>query len=179
MPSSSQGLGGGGVSSSQTDNLTFLRGTVMSDEDGLAVINTIVPGWYSGRAVHVHTMMHIPYNTSSNITVEYEDSHEVHTGQFFFPEAVLSDVAALEPYIQHNSTVREANFEDSIYGGDIRQLLSLTEVVPGNISAGLVGDIIATVNPGAAYTIGFNTGGSAQGRSTTSARRRNWSLTCC
>ncbi len=45
------------MSSSQTDNLTFLRGTVMSDEDGLAVINTIVPGWYSGRAVHVHTMV--------------------------------------------------------------------------------------------------------------------------
>ena len=47
----------GGMSSTQTDNYTFLRGTVMSDEDGLAVIDTIVPGRYSGRAVHVHTMV--------------------------------------------------------------------------------------------------------------------------
>ena len=59
--------------------------------------------------------------------------------------------------------------QDGIYGNDIRQLLSLTEVMPGNISAGLVGDIVAIVNPGAAYTIGFSIGGSAQGRSTVSA----------
>ena len=55
--------------------------------------------------------------------------------------------------------------QDSIYGNDIRQLLSLTEVVPGNISAGLIGEIVAIVNPGAAYTIGFTAGGSGQGKS--------------
>ena len=62
-----------------------------------------------------------------------------------------------------------AALQDSIYGNDIRQLLSLTEVVPGNISAGLVGEIVAIVNPGAAYTIGFSIGGSAQGKSTLNA----------
>ena len=70
--------------------------------------------------------------------------------------------AALDPVVA---------LQDSIYGNDIRQLLSLTEVVPGNISAGLVGEVVAIVNPGAAYTIGFSTGGSAQGKATISAGR--------
>ena len=37
------------------------------------------------------------------------------------------------------------------YRGDVRQLLSLSEVKFGNISAGLIADIIAVVNPKAAY----------------------------
>ena len=37
------------------------------------------------------------------------------------------------------------------FRGDVRQLLSLSEVQPGNISAGLIADIIAVVNPKASY----------------------------
>ena len=37
------------------------------------------------------------------------------------------------------------------YRGDVRQLLSLSEVQSGNISAGLIADIVAVVNPKAAY----------------------------
>ena len=41
--------------------------------------------------------------------------------------------------------------QDMDYRGDVRQLLSLSEVLTGNISAGLLADIIAVVNPKAAY----------------------------
>ena len=33
---------------------TFLRGTRMTGADGVAEFRTIYPGWYPGRAVHVH-----------------------------------------------------------------------------------------------------------------------------
>ena len=29
--------------------MTFLRGTLISDSDGLVVFQTIVPGWYPGK----------------------------------------------------------------------------------------------------------------------------------
>lgn len=35
--------------SEATDNTTFLRGTVQTDANGVAVLQTIVPGWYSGK----------------------------------------------------------------------------------------------------------------------------------
>ena len=43
------------------------------------------------------------------------------------------------------------SLQDHDYRGDVRQLLSLSEVQTGNISAGLIADIIAVVNPKAAY----------------------------
>eukprot|EP00891_Asterochloris_glomerata_P004892 jgi/Astpho2/4892/Aster-x1264 len=135
----------------KSNNLTFLRGTVISDSKGLAVFQTIVPGWYPGRAVHIHVKIHVPYNTSTNTTEEYQDSHVVHTGQFFMPEPVLSAVEVMEPYVQHNGTARVRNAHDMDYRGDVRQLLSLSEVHAGNISAGLIADIIAVVNPKATY----------------------------
>jgi len=44
----------GGQTSTVTDTLTWLRGIVQTDEDGIAEFETIVPGWYSGRAPHIH-----------------------------------------------------------------------------------------------------------------------------
>lgn len=35
----------------RTDNQTFLRGTVETDANGVAVFYTIVPGWYSGKVL--------------------------------------------------------------------------------------------------------------------------------
>ena len=33
----------------KSNNMTFLRGTLISDSDGLVVFQTIVPGWYPGK----------------------------------------------------------------------------------------------------------------------------------
>ncbi|NPU66639.1 intradiol ring-cleavage dioxygenase [Bradyrhizobium sp. 83012] len=54
---------------------TFLRGTQMADTSGWAGFRTIYPGWYAGRATHVHFRVFV-------------DDATVLTGQTFFPEAL-------------------------------------------------------------------------------------------
>ena len=44
----------GGVVASPTEALTFLRGMVMTDNSGLATVETIYPGRYTGRTPHIH-----------------------------------------------------------------------------------------------------------------------------
>jgi protocatechuate 3,4-dioxygenase beta subunit len=64
---------------------TFLRGTQTAGDDGIVEFLTIVPGWYSGRAVHVHLRVHI-------------DDSTVLTSQVYFDEALLTEVYATDPY---------------------------------------------------------------------------------
>lgn len=37
-----------------TDEDNFLGGHQMTDENGTAKFTTIYPGWYEGRAIHIH-----------------------------------------------------------------------------------------------------------------------------
>jgi protocatechuate 3,4-dioxygenase beta subunit len=63
----------------------FLRGVQKTDRSGLAIFTSIYPGWYPGRAVHVHVMVHLGGNV-------------VHTGQLFFPDAFTDAVYRRAPY---------------------------------------------------------------------------------
>jgi protocatechuate 3,4-dioxygenase beta subunit len=86
----------------------FLRGYQITDANGLAEFTTIYPGWYQGRAVHIH--FKIRSDPMSETGYEF-------TSQFFFDDA-LSDAifANTEPYAQKGlSTTR--NTTDSIYQG--------------------------------------------------------------
>jgi protocatechuate 3,4-dioxygenase beta subunit len=63
---------------------TFLRGSQRTDADGQCVFRTIYPGWYPGRAVHIHAKAH---HADSVLTV-----------QLYFPEDVTDAVHAHAPY---------------------------------------------------------------------------------
>lgn len=58
---------------------TFLRGTQFTAADGVAEFATIYPGWYPGRAPHVHYKVFIGERT-------------VLTSQLFFPDAASATV---------------------------------------------------------------------------------------
>jgi protocatechuate 3,4-dioxygenase beta subunit len=90
----------------------FLRGIQRTDAKGLALFKTLYPGWYQGRTVHIHTMVHIGGNV-------------VHTGQLYFPDSVTDTVYRRIPYNQRpNRTTR--NVADSIYrNGGRRSTLKL------------------------------------------------------
>jgi hypothetical protein len=101
----------GGVYSGVAGNTgTFLRGVQKTDRNGLAVFDTIYPGWYRGRAVHIHVKVHAGGNV-------------VHTGQLFFPDALSEQVYKAAPYrARGNPDITDA--ADSIYrSGGSRSLL--------------------------------------------------------
>lgn len=79
---------------------TFLRGVQRTDEHGMCAFQTIYPGWYSSRAVHIHVQAHLGERTA--------------TSQLYFPEAITNDVFAVAPYAgrpQRDTT----NETDSIF----------------------------------------------------------------
>jgi protocatechuate 3,4-dioxygenase beta subunit len=67
----------------------FLRGYQMSDEDGSVRFTTIYPGWYSGRAVHLHFKIRVPGDGGR--TDEF-------TSQLYLPDALTDRVHAAAPY---------------------------------------------------------------------------------
>jgi protocatechuate 3,4-dioxygenase beta subunit len=83
-------------------NRTFLRGQQRCDKDGVAVFQTIYPGWYQGRTTHIHVKVHVRGST-------------VHTGQLFFSDGATARVNAnKQPYAQRGQP-DVTNGEDGIY----------------------------------------------------------------
>ena len=97
---------------------TFLRGIQPTDAKGIATFQTIYPGWYTGRAVHIHVKVHLGGNV-------------VHTGQLFFPDTLTDAVYRGAPYRSRPARdTRNAN--DSIYvNGGKRSMLSLKKLGAG------------------------------------------------
>jgi protocatechuate 3,4-dioxygenase beta subunit len=63
----------------------FLRGFQKTDADGRARFQTVFPGWYPGRAPHVHLMVRASRDS-------------LLTTQLYFPETVSDRVYATPPY---------------------------------------------------------------------------------
>lgn len=55
--------GGTGMQSVDFTSVHFLRGRQTTDSNGLVTFTSIFPGWYSGRATHIH--VHV-YNSAGN-----------------------------------------------------------------------------------------------------------------
>jgi protocatechuate 3,4-dioxygenase beta subunit len=108
---------------------TFLRGIQRTDANGIAVFRTIYPGWYRGRAVHIHLKVHVGGSV-------------VHTGQLFFPDTLTDRVYRRTPYKSRpGRTNRNAN--DSIFvNGGKKSVLSLR----GDGGRGYVGSITMGVS---------------------------------
>lgn len=88
----------------------FLRGYQLTDDSGEARFTTIYPGWYSGRAVHIHFKI----RTASTTGDPYE-----FTSQLFFDDSLTDQVHAQGPYASKGQRDTR-NARDGIYrsGGD-------------------------------------------------------------
>lgn len=111
---------------------TWLRGYQLTDSAGLAKFTTIYPGWYTGRATHIHIEV-------------YVDGVMKKTTQICFSEAINNTVYASSLYSTHgvNTTTNEA---DSIFGDSLTDLANETVSLTGSVSEGYTGS----------YTIGIN-----------------------
>jgi protocatechuate 3,4-dioxygenase beta subunit len=116
-----------GTSQQGTEDERFLRGVQRTDAKGLAIFRTIYPGWYQGRTVHVHAMVHLGGNV-------------VHTGQLYFSDTVTDVVYRRSPYNgRPNRSPRNAG--DPIYrNGGRRSTLKLVKAgsaYTGSITMGV------------------------------------------
>jgi hypothetical protein len=116
----------GGVYSGAVANnpgTNFLRGVQKTNATGVATFKTIYPGWYQGRAVHIHVKVHVAGTV-------------VHTGQLFFPASVTNVVYKRTPYSAHGTTPDTLNPNDSIFrNGGSKGFLTLKKNGTGYIGA--------------------------------------------
>ena len=109
-----------------TKGQKFLRGHQITDGSGAVKFVTIYPGWYPGRAVHVHFKV----RTSPAGSQAYE-----FTSQFYFDEGMTDRVHGREPYAAHTGE-RTRNERDGIFKNGGPQLtLAVTEAASGYAAA--------------------------------------------
>lgn len=96
----------------------FLRGYQVTGQDGMVRFTTIYPGWYPGRAVHIHFKVR-----TDPASVR---AHEF-TSQLYFDDAVTDRAHARAPYAGRGQG-RARNERDGLFrdGGD-RLLMRLAE----------------------------------------------------
>jgi protocatechuate 3,4-dioxygenase beta subunit len=87
----------------------FLRGYQVTDENGLVQFTTIFPGWYRGRAVHIHFKV--------RTALDDRNAREM-VSQLYFDDAQIDEIYAHSPY--PGSGQRMRNSQDGIFrnGGD-------------------------------------------------------------
>jgi protocatechuate 3,4-dioxygenase beta subunit len=113
------------VSANGTVGREYLRGYQVSDANGSVAFRTVYPGWYSGRAIHIHFKVRL-----------FDDSTRTYefTSQIFFDEAITNAVMTQQPY-SSRGTPNTRNANDNIYGSDGSRL---TATVTSDGSGGYV-----------------------------------------
>lgn len=74
---------------------TFLRGYQVTDAAGVARFTTVYPGWYQGRAVHIHFKIRTP--SQAALADKTAETYEF-TSQLFFDDALTDQVHSRPPY---------------------------------------------------------------------------------
>ncbi|KAH7403122.1 Intradiol ring-cleavage dioxygenase [Cadophora sp. MPI-SDFR-AT-0126] len=104
---------GNGVGTADPSNInnTFMRGLQPTDGDGVASFTTLFPGHYSGRATHIHALVHFNGSTFDNGT--YAGGYVSHVGQLYFDQSLIAEVEATGVYAT-NAQGLTSNADDRI-----------------------------------------------------------------
>jgi len=131
----------GATQAGGTNDKRYLRGVQRTDTDGTATFTTIFPGWYEGRAVHIHLQV----LEGGTLASTYTGGHIAHVGQAFFDEPTTAQVMALDPYRAHTGALT-TNDQDSIYGQAGPG--AIVTIHQGTTAAnGYIADITCVVDP--------------------------------
>jgi protocatechuate 3,4-dioxygenase beta subunit len=146
-------------------DLRFLRGIQLTDETGAVEFQTIYPGWYMGRTIHIHMMV----SEDGEAGKTYDGGLAVHTGQLFFDDAVSEQVFQLEPYAGRPGEQRTTNEADNILGDHEDEPGFMLDIVPVSddwLSDGFTGTIAISVDPDnvSAEGMGGGPGGGGDGQ---------------
>jgi protocatechuate 3,4-dioxygenase beta subunit len=125
------GQNGGSLGTQSYTGQTWLRGYQLADVKGSVVFTTIYPGWYMGRATHIHLEVFVN-NVLKKAT------------QITFPETISDVVHVSSLYAAHGINSMRAS-SDGIFNNSAGDLANETVAVTGNTTSGFTG----------AYTIGL------------------------
>lgn len=108
-------------SSFDTRGKKFLRGYQITDTSGAVRFTTIYPGWYTGRAVHVHFKVRM--KAPSGRDAEF-------TSQLYFPDSINERVHASTPYARPGR-IAQKNESDGLFRRGGRALMLNIAGAPG------------------------------------------------
>ena len=114
--------GGTGMQSTNYQSVHFLRGRQTTDANGLVTFTSIYPGWYSGRAPHIH--VHVYNSAGKSLLVT----------QIAFPEDISKIVYAQGAYQSHGQADTQ-NSNDNVFSDGFSLEMA---TVSGSVSAGYV-----------------------------------------
>ena len=122
----------GGTQMQQTDytSVHFLRGRQTTNSSGEVSFISIYPGWYQGRAPHVH--VEVLTNSGSSLLVT----------QIAFPETISSTVYSSANYAAHGQADTK-NANDNVFSDSLSQELA---TLTGNLTDGYTLSKTITVN---------------------------------
>ena len=104
-----------------TTGQTFLRGYQITDSNGAVTFKTVVPGWYSGRTIHIHVMIRT-LSSSGSVLTEF-------TTQLFFDQTLLNALTTTVSPYSSRGVPDTTNAQDSIYSSATQ--LTLTNATSG------------------------------------------------
>ena len=113
--------GGTQMQSTNYQSVHFLRGRQTTDSNGLVTFTSIFPGWYSGRATHIHVHVYNANGTSLKVT------------QIAFPEGTGTALVAVNGY-KKGMTGYTYNKSDNVFSDDMAGVQIAT--VTGNTTDG-------------------------------------------
>jgi protocatechuate 3,4-dioxygenase beta subunit len=135
-----------------TDQLTFLRGIQLTDDEGSVEFATIIPGFYMGRTNHIHFKVYAGGRVVSRKETPdgktYVEGHTSHIGQVFFPEEVIAELMRHKPYAEHQihrtTQAEDGIFQDQHGAASVARLGSIDSRHP---EAGYIAEMIVAVDP--------------------------------
>jgi len=118
---------------------TYLRGIQTTNANGEVTFTTIYPGWYQGRATHIHVEV-VRNGTSVKVT------------QIAFPEDVTAAVYAAGVYASRGSNPT-SNARDNVFADSLASELAMVSGSPSSgytasFRVAVAGDSVARTSPG-------------------------------
>ncbi len=104
---------------------TFLRGLQTTDSSGQATFATLYPGWYAGRATHIHVEIFVNGNS-------------VKTTQIAFPEDISASVYASGVYAAKGQNPTRNSTDNVFADGTTNEMATLS----GNTTSGYTATIV-------------------------------------
>lgn len=111
----------GGMQSVDMTAYDFLRGKQATDDSGKATFQSVYPGWYNGRAPHIHVHIYSASGVSKLVT------------QIAFTESISTQVYTNSSFY-NGSAQGTSNASDNVFSNSLAQ--NMCDTLTGDISNG-------------------------------------------